>query len=40
MSGLGAISAVFTASAGLNAEQTAALDFFAAPMLKVNGAAL
>jgi hypothetical protein len=40
MSGLRAISAVFAAAAGLDAEQTAPLHFFATPMLKMNSAAL
>jgi hypothetical protein len=37
---LRAISAVFTASAGLDAEQTATLHFFAAPMFEMNCPAL
>ena len=40
MSGLRAVSAIFAASAGLNAEQAAALNFFSAPMLQMNSAAL
>jgi hypothetical protein len=40
MSGLSTISAVFAATAGLDAKQTAPLHFFATPMLKMNSAAL
>lgn len=40
MSGLRAISAIFTASAGFDAQQAAALNFFLAPMLQMNSAAL
>jgi len=40
MSRLGAISTIFAAAASLNAEQTAPLHFFAAPMLKMNSPAL
>ena len=34
MRGLRAVSAIFAAAAGLDAEQTAALHFFATPMLQ------
>ena len=37
---LRAISAIFTASAGLDTEQTAPLHFFSAPVLEVNFSAL
>ena len=40
MRGLCAVSAILAASAGLDAEQAAALDFFPTPMLQVNSAAL
>jgi hypothetical protein len=40
MSGLRAISAIFAAPTSLDAEQAAALDFFPAPMLQMNSAAL
>jgi hypothetical protein len=40
MSGLRTISAVFAATAGLDAKQTASLNFFATPMLKMNSPAL
>src|SRR5206468_11442331 len=40
MSGLRAVSAIFAASAGLDAEQAAALNFFPTPMLQMNSAAL
>jgi len=40
MSGLRAVSAIFAASASLDAEQAATLNFFPAPMLQVNSAAL
>jgi hypothetical protein len=40
MSGLRTISAVFAATAGLDAKQTAPLHFFATPMLEMNRAAL
>jgi hypothetical protein len=40
MSGLRTISAVFAATAGLDAKQAAPLDFFAAPMLNMNSPAL
>jgi len=40
MSGLRTISAVFAAAAGLDTKQTAALHFFAIPILKMNGSAL
>ena len=40
MSGLRTISAIFAASAGLDAKQTASLHFFATPMLKMNSPAL
>jgi hypothetical protein len=40
MSRLRTVSAVFTAAASLDAQQTASLHFLAAPMLKMNCAAL
>jgi len=40
MSGLRAIRAIFAATTSLNAKQTASLDFFATPMLKMNSPAL
>jgi hypothetical protein len=40
MSGLRAVSAIFAAPTGLDAEQAAALNFFSAPMLQMNSAAL
>jgi hypothetical protein len=40
MSGLRAISAILTASAGLDAEQTAPLHLFAAPMSQMHIPAL
>jgi len=40
MSGLRTISAVFAATAGLDAKQTAPLHFFTTPMLKMNSPAL
>jgi hypothetical protein len=40
MSGLRAVSAVFAASARLDAEQSAPLNFFTTSMLQMNSAAL
>lgn len=40
MSGLGTIGAIFAATAGLDAKQTASLNFYATPMLKMNSPAL
>jgi len=40
MSGLRAVSAILTASAGLDTEQTAPLQVFATPMPEMNSAAL
>jgi hypothetical protein len=40
ISGLRTISAVFAATAGLDAKQTAPLHFFATPMLKMDSPAL
>ena len=40
MSRLRTVSAVFTAAASLDAKQTASLHFLAAPMVKMNCAAL
>ena len=40
MSGLRAVSAIFAAPTSLDAEQAAALNFFPAPMLQMNSAAL
>ena len=37
---LGAVAAVFATAAGLDAEEAATLDFRAAPMLQMDGAAL
>jgi hypothetical protein len=40
MRGLRAIGAIFAASAGLDAEQTTALHFFATPMREMHSPAL
>jgi hypothetical protein len=40
MSRLRAVSAIFTTTASLDAEQTASLHFLAAPMLEMDHAAL
>jgi len=40
MRALGAVSAIFAATAGFDAEQTAPLHLFAAPVLKMNLATL